>query len=74
MTEATSEKFRGWNRAMVGAYRKGQAAAEAGESLESCPYADHRKTGGQLTWSRAFIKAWEDGWRDVDSAEREIRK
>ena len=53
------------NRAMAGAWRKGRAAAERGDPIESCPYVDRRKTCGRLTWSRAFITAWEDGWRDM---------
>lgn len=47
---------------MRGAWRKGFDAAVAGLSLSVCPYGDKRKSCGRLTWSRAFIAAWRDGW------------
>lgn len=56
--------FEKWNRALRGAFEKGMRAAH--EPYPLCPYADYRKGGpsrshGQLTWSRGFIRAWEDG-------------
>ena len=54
--------FDRWNRALQGAYRKGHAAGAAGEDISACPYSDKRKLCGRLTWSRAFNRAWEDGW------------
>lgn len=54
------ERFRGWNRAMIGAYLKGYASTPG----ERCPYRDIRKPAGQLTWSRAYIRSWEDGEAD----------
>lgn len=51
------------NPALHGAYRKGLAAGEAGEPVTACPYRDQRKLDGRLTWSRAFVRAWVDGWR-----------
>lgn len=56
--------FQSWNPAMRGAYLKGAKAAEAGETLAKCPYDDKRKADGRLSWSRAFIAAWRDGWND----------
>jgi hypothetical protein len=52
-----------WNKAILGAFRKGIAAHQRGQSLESCPYDDKRKPDGRLSWSRSFIAAWRDGWR-----------
>lgn len=59
------EPFKGWNRALIGAYKKGQEAARKGLSIESCPYKDKRKPSGRLTWSRSFISAWEDGFKST---------
>jgi len=58
------DKFRGWNRAMVGAYKKGHKAKNEGHPISACPYEDIRKPSGKLSWSRAFIRAWQDGWFD----------
>jgi ribosome modulation factor len=57
--------WEGWNRAMRGAYLNGAKAAHDGQSESACPYQDHRKDCGRLTWSRAFIRSWEDGHRDA---------
>jgi ribosome modulation factor len=56
-------RFDEWNRAHRGAFLKGVKARHAGEPLSACPYEDHRKPSGMLSWSRAFIRAWQDGWR-----------
>jgi hypothetical protein len=53
--------FEKWNRALHGAYRKGWLAGSEGFSNLS-PYDDKRKYDGRLTWSRAFVRAWSDGW------------
>jgi hypothetical protein len=58
-------RFEDWNPAMRGAYSKGAVAAHAGEAEGACPYEDRRKASGRLTWSRAFISAWTDGYRDA---------
>lgn len=54
------------NKALEGARRKGREARIAGEPITACPYQDKR--GGRhdhmITFSRAFIRAWTDGWRD----------
>lgn len=59
------QNFASWNPAMRGAYMKGVKAHGEGKPIEACPYNDHRKPSGGLSWSRAFIRAWEDGWRDA---------
>jgi hypothetical protein len=64
----TPAGFENWNPALRGAYRKGCVAATAGEPLSACPYEDRRKASGRLTWSRAFISAWRDGWQDTHRA------
>lgn len=58
--------FESWNPALQGAFRKGYAARMAGEPIEACPYVDRRKVSGRLTWSRGFIRAWQDGWNHAD--------
>jgi hypothetical protein len=55
--------FAKWNRALRGAFRKGRQARVEGKPLSDCPYEDLRKCDGRLSWSRAFIAAWRDGWR-----------
>jgi len=63
-TELTMpEGYERWNRAHLGAFKKGAAHFLAGGSLDMCPYEDHRKPSGRLSWSRSFIGAWQDGWR-----------
>lgn len=56
--------FEDWNPSHRGAYCKGYRAALADEPRSSCPYEDHRKPSGMLSWSRAYIRAWQDGWDD----------
>ncbi len=52
-----------WNRAILGSFKKGVLAHQAGETIDACPYDDKRKPDGRLSWSRSFIAAWRDGWR-----------
>lgn len=52
-----------WNRAILGAFKKGIVAHQQGQSIEACPYGDLRNLKGRLSWSRSFINAWRDGWR-----------
>lgn len=59
------DKFRGWNKALIGAYKKGAKAKQDGLLITDCPYEDHRKPSGKLSWSRSFIRAWQDGWREA---------
>lgn len=60
--------FAQWNRAMRGAYKKGAAAFFSGNGFDDCPYRDKRKTSGGLSWSRAFIACWQDGYADAQRA------
>ena len=51
--------------ALDGAYRKGREAFLAGKRESDCPYEDKRgHWHNMVTWSRAFITAWRDGYRD----------
>lgn len=52
-------------RAYDGARRKGVEAARMGKPESACPYADHRTDRGTITYSRAFMRAWFDGYRSV---------
>jgi len=54
--------FKALNPAMRGAFMKGRAAFCAGIPIHECPYGDKRKPGGQISWSRAFRRAWQEGW------------
>ncbi len=54
------------NRALEGAEQKGREARDRGEPRTACPYPDHRKDSGRLTFSRAFRNAWHHGWSDCD--------
>lgn len=58
---------------LEGAYNKGLAARRNGTGYEDNPYPDHRggDHGTNVTWSRAFRKAWFRGWMDLD---RSLRK
>jgi len=58
------------SRAFRGAYYKGLRARMDGEPKSACPYEDKRKPSGRLSWSRAFIRAWNDGWDDANAAYR----
>lgn len=37
---------------------KGRKAARDGLSRDDCPYEDHRKPSGKLSWSRAWRNTW----------------
>lgn len=53
----------GTNKAMIGAIRRGMRDFDSGLTLADCPYEDKRKADGRLSWSRAFMTAWRDGWQ-----------
>lgn len=53
------------SRAFQSALRKGYEAFHAGEKKTACPYTDHRTWYGGVTFSRAFIKRWEEGWESA---------
>lgn len=48
--------------ALERAYMMGHRAALDGESKDACPYDEKRNDAGRLTWTRAFRRAWFDGW------------
>ena len=51
--------------AFDGAYRKGREAFLACKPISACPYEDKRAPWhNMVTFSRGFIRAWEDGWND----------
>ena len=57
---------------MLGAYKKGLAAAKAGLPESSCPYGDistDYKNG--CTYSSAFRRYWHDGWKDGNKIKTE---
>lgn len=53
------------NKAYVGAYKKGVEAYRQQVPLRLCPYPDHRTNRGSITFSRAFRRAWFEGWHDA---------
>ena len=56
------EGFDKWNPAMRGAFKKGYEAYQEKQPKTANPYIDKRKDCGRLTWSRAFMACWQDGW------------
>ena len=57
--------------ALEGAERKGREAYRAGKKESDCPYEDKRgHWHNMITWSRAFITAWLDGYRDEKKNDR----
>ena len=52
------------NRALEAAKKKGHQAGLEGKDIRACPYEDWRTGRGSVTWSRAFIHAWFDGFRE----------
>lgn len=65
--------FEHWNPAMRGAYLKGWRAYHEGLELSDCPYRDKRKDNGRITWSRAFLLTWRDGYNDAKKQKAETR-
>lgn len=61
----TPHLFEFWNPAMRGAYGKGIQAFIDGKTIDDCPYSDKRKPSGGLSWSRAFLKTWQDGFNEA---------
>lgn len=51
-----------------GAFEKGRAAALAGEPESACPYSDLRTAANRVSFSRAFIKAWHEGYDSIEYA------
>lgn len=60
------------NKVFEAAKQKGRDARCAGRPMSACPYEDKRNNyRNGTTFSRAFLRSWEDGWREVDQAETE---
>jgi hypothetical protein len=56
------------NKAIEGARVKGALARREGKPESANPYwADHRTHNGSVTFARAFMRAWLDGWRTADT-------
>ena len=58
------------NKALLGAYAKGESAARNGLDRLACPYTVaphgcHRRNGG--TWGGVFRSYWLRGWADWHS-------
>lgn len=63
------------NRAHLGVFKKGMQAFLDSVPRDACPYEDKRKPSGKLSWSRAYIRAWEDGWDWArDETQRQLQK
>lgn len=59
------------NPAMFGARRKGFEAALSGCARSENPYPDYRTpVHNHTTWSRAFRRAWDDGFTQGELAEK----
>ena len=52
------------------AERKGREAFAEGKTRMDFPYRDGRTARGSITWSRAYIRAWQRGW---DEAAKDLR-
>lgn len=63
------EGYSKWNPSMRGAFRKGYDAQKDGAGMDECPYKDKRTDTGKITWSRAYMSAWRDGWFWADKLE-----
>ena len=57
------------NQAFETVREKGRQAHRDGLPESACPYEDHRTHDGSVTFARAFIRAWLDGWREMDRVE-----
>lgn len=59
-----------WNRARRGAFKRGVMDFHAGKSAAfDCPYKDKRTAKGAVTFSRAYVNAWHDGFSWAQSGE-----
>ena len=57
----------------AGAYRKGRRARLDGVGRATCPYQHRQTCHGGTTWSFTFIRAWRQGWDDMDRELKEAR-
>jgi ribosome modulation factor len=56
------------NKALETAFQRGYEDGFKGKSKSSNPYPDIRTEGGQVTFSRAFRNAWQEGWWQGNTA------
>ena len=57
------------NKAFESAKQKGRDARRAGLPISACPYEDKRNNyRNGNTFSRAFMNAWIEGWRERGTA------
>ena len=61
-------------KALETARRKGHEARRNGESREACPYRDTRNEMNQVTFSRAFRRAWFEGYEQREKEEQTMEK
>ena len=52
------------------AYQLGSEAYQQGLSIDSYPYEDKRNSSNRITWSRAFQRAWLDGYQETQLKEQ----
>jgi ribosome modulation factor len=52
---------------------RGRQAFRDGVKKSACPYKDIRTRGGAVTWSRAYRKAWMEGWNAEDAIKAQGR-
>ena len=55
------------NAAFVGARYRGYSDRMQGCAVAANPYPDRRTRLGRVTFSRAFRRAWAEGWTIADS-------
>lgn len=66
---ALPPNFEKWAPGFRKAWFDGNRTALApSATLADCPYEDKRNTGGRITWSRAYIRAWCDGFEAFRAA------
>lgn len=59
------------NKAITGAKRKGWEACRDGKPKSANPYSDERTHTGSVTFSRAFLRAWNEGWAEGEGCDCE---
>ncbi len=62
------------NKAIEGARRKGREARKQGKNQTDNPYGDARTWYGGVTFARAFRRAWDAGWKEINSSQIESEK
>jgi len=64
--------MKGKTKAFAAAHHSGKEAFRAGKSLSDCPYHDIRagKYGNIVTFSRAFMREWCEGFLEAQGVGR----